>query len=58
MARRQGRALMTAGAIVALVGVAIVVVRTFEVPRHWWPLLVGLALFLAGALRWATARDD
>ena len=54
--RRSGRALMTAGAIVSLVGIGIVLVRVMKIPRDWIPLLVGLALFLAGALRWAISR--
>jgi hypothetical protein len=55
--KRSGRALMTAGAIVALVGLGIVAVRLLEIPRYWLPLFVGVALFFIGAIRWATSRD-
>ena len=55
--KRSGRALMTAGAIVALVGLGIVAVRLLENPRYWLPLFVGVALFIIGAIRWATSRD-
>jgi hypothetical protein len=54
---RAGAGLMTAGAIVIIVGLGIVLVRTFEVPRYWVPLLVGIALFVFGAIRWATSRE-
>jgi hypothetical protein len=53
-----GVILMTTGAIVALVGLGIVAVRVLEIPRHWVPLLVGMALFLIGAIRWVTARGN
>jgi len=56
--RRSGRGLMTAGMIVSLVGVGIVLVKTLEIPRHWVPLLVGLLIFLAGAICWATSRSE
>jgi hypothetical protein len=49
---------MTAGAIVTLVGVGIVLVRVLRVPEYWVPLMVGLGLFLVGATRWITSRRD
>jgi hypothetical protein len=49
---------MTAGAIVTLVGVGIVLVRVLRVPEYWVPLMVGLGLFLVGAMRWITSRRD
>jgi len=49
---------MTAGAIVSLVGIGIVLVKAVGIPRYWLPLLVGLALFLVGALVWATGKHD
>ncbi len=59
MARKHsGKSLMTAGAIVSLVGIGVAMVKVIEIPRYWLPLLVGLALFLAGALRWAITRDE
>jgi hypothetical protein len=45
-----GRGLMTAGAIVTIVGLAIVVMKTFQLPGYWVPVIVGLALFVAGAI--------
>lgn len=56
--KRPGRGLMTAGAIVSLVGIGIIMLRVLEIPRHWLPLLVGLALFLIGIIRWATCKDS
>ena len=52
-----GRGLMTAGAIVTLVGLAIVVMKTFQLPGYWVPVIVGVALFLAGALVSAISKN-
>jgi hypothetical protein len=51
-----GRGLMTAGLIVIGVGLIIVAVRELHIPRLWIPVIVGAALFLAGALRWLTTE--
>lgn len=58
MADRSGRGLMTAGAIVTLVGIGIILVKVLRVPEYWVPLMVGLGLFLVGAMRWLTSRRD
>ena len=50
-----GRRLMTAGAIVTVVGVCIVLIRVFHVPDYWVPLMVGVGLFLLGFVRWMTS---
>lgn len=42
---------MLAGLIVSLVGLGIVMVRTLQIPGYWIPLMVGVALLIAGALR-------
>jgi hypothetical protein len=52
-----GRGLMTAGAIVTLVGLAIVVMKTLQLPGYWVPVIVGVALFLAGALVSAISKN-
>lgn len=51
-----GRGLMTAGLIVIVVGLLVVVIRELHVPRIWVPVIVGAVLFLAGALRWLTTE--
>ena len=56
--KHSGKGLMTAGAIVSLVGIGIVMLRVLEIPRYWIPLLVGVAIFLFGALRWAASREE
>lgn len=56
-ARMAGRGLMTAGAIVTIVGLAIVIMRTFQLPGYWTPVIVGLGLFAAGAIVWAISKD-
>ena len=55
--RRPGSGLMMAGAIISLVGIGIVLMRALSIPRHWLPLLVGLALFLIGVIRWTLSKD-
>jgi hypothetical protein len=58
MSRRcSGNGLMLAGLIVLLVGLAVGLAAALRVPGHWMPALVGAALFLVGALRWAIRRD-
>jgi hypothetical protein len=56
--RMAGRGLMTAGAIVTMVGLAIVVIKTLRLPGYWTPVIVGLALFAAGAIVWVVSKDD
>ena len=54
-----GNWLMFAGLIVMLVGLAVVVMRTMELPGYWTPVVVGAVLFLIGAARHAMrSRDD
>ena len=54
-----GGGLMFAGLIVMLIGLAVVLMRSFEVPGHWTPVVVGAVLFVIGAARRAIrARDD
>jgi hypothetical protein len=42
---------MFAGLIVMLVGLAIVGIRTMQLPGYWTPVVVGAVLFLVGAAR-------
>jgi xanthine/uracil permease len=50
---------MFAGVIVMLVGLAVVAMRTLELPGYWTPVVVGAVLFLIGAARRLTgSRDD
>lgn len=51
--RGPGSALMLAGLIVTLIGLSIVVTRTFDIPRYWTTFGVGIALLLGGALHGA-----
>ena len=48
---------MTAGAIVTLVGLAIVAMKTLHLPAYWTPVLVGISLFAAGAIVWVMSRN-
>jgi hypothetical protein len=42
---------MMAGLIVTLIGLGIVLIRAFQVPGYWIPLVVGVALLLVGFVR-------
>ena len=42
--------LMMAGLIVTLVGILIVIRHEMAIPSYWTPLLVGIALLVAGAI--------
>ena len=56
-ARTAGRGLMTAGAIVTIVGLGIVIMRTLHLPGYWTPVIVGVGLLVAGAIVWAISKD-
>lgn len=49
---------MTAGAIVTVVGLGIILVRVLQVPREWIAVIVGIGLFIVGAIRYYTSRRD
>ncbi len=58
MTRRcAGNGLMFAGLIVILVGLAVAAAASLHIPGYWTPVLVGVVLFLVGALRRATRSD-
>ena len=54
--RRPGSGLILAGLIVTLVGLAVALTHTFEIPRHWTTVAVGVALLVAGAVRGVAGR--
>jgi hypothetical protein len=56
--RCSGNGLILAGLIVTLIGLAIVLTRTFHIPREWTTVGVGLALLVAGVARRALRRPD
>jgi hypothetical protein len=56
--RCTGNGLILAGLIVTLIGLAIVLTRTFQIPREWTTLGVGVALLAAGVARRALRRTD
>jgi len=49
--RCSGNGLLTAGLIVTVIGLGIVLVRTLAIPREWTTVLIGVALLVAGAAR-------
>ena len=54
--RRPGSGLILAGLIVTLVGLAVALTHTFEIPRHWTTVAVGVALLVAGGVRGVAGR--
>ena len=56
--RLSGGRLMCAGLVVTLVGVALGLMATYEVPAHWTTAVVGAAVLLGGALRHMLGRQD
>ena len=49
---------MMAGAIVASIGLCIVLIKVFRVPEYWTPLMVGIGLFVVGLVRWLTGKGS
>jgi hypothetical protein len=57
MARRCSlNGLLLAGLIVTLIGLAVGLRATLDLPDHWTTLAVGVALLIAGALRAVVGR--
>lgn len=56
--RWAGRGLMTAGAILSVIGLGIVLMKALKLPGYWMPLIIGVGLFIAGVVTWATSRDS
>jgi hypothetical protein len=56
--RLSGGRLMCAGLVVTLVGVALGLMATYEVPAHWTTAVVGAAILLGGTLRRMLASQD
>ena len=50
--------LIVAGLIVTLIGLAVVITRTYHIPREWTTVGVGLALLAAGVARRMLRRPD
>jgi uncharacterized membrane protein HdeD (DUF308 family) len=47
----SGKGLIVAGLVVSMIGLGIVLFRVLQIPGFWAPLMVGVALLLAGVLR-------
>jgi uncharacterized membrane protein YfcA len=56
--RFSGSRLMCAGLIVTVIGVALGLMATYQIPRHWTTAVVGVALLLGGALRYMLVNGD
>lgn len=56
--RLSGSRLMCAGLVVTLVGTALGLMATYEIPGHWTTAVVGVAVLLGGALRHMLASRD
>jgi hypothetical protein len=59
MAQRcRGNGLILAGLVVTLVGLGVVLMRTYHIPREWTTVGVGLVLLAAGAARGMLRGSD
>lgn len=47
---------MVAGAIVIVIGFGVALVKAWNLPNYWIPLVVGIGLLVIGAIRWLTSR--
>ncbi len=56
--RLSGSRLMCAGLIVTVIGVALGLMATYDIPRHWTTAAVGAAVLLGGALRHMLVGGD
>jgi uncharacterized membrane protein HdeD (DUF308 family) len=56
-ARRPNKLLLT-GVIVTVVGLFIVIRRELGIPGYWTPLLVGVALLIAGVVQSFLSRKS
>ena len=54
----RGTRLMTAGAIVATIGIALAVRATLDLPAYWNTAIVGAVIFAVGAMWRAVGRGD
>ena len=58
MTDRSGNGLLVSGAIMTVIGLCIVLLRVFQIPAYWIPLLVGLGLLLVGLVRRLASRGS
>jgi len=56
--RRSGSGLMVAGAIVIVIGLGVALIKAWNLPNYWIPVVVGIGLVVIGAIRWATSKGD
>jgi hypothetical protein len=56
MSNHGGSGLIVAGAILTVVGACIVLVRVYDVPTYWVPLIAGIGLLFAGIIRQLLTR--
>ena len=54
--RRSGAGLMLAGAIVIVIGFGVALVKAWNLPSYWIPVVVGIGLVVIGAIRWVTSK--
>ena len=55
--RRSGSGLMLAGAIIIVIGFGVALIKAWNLPNYWIPLVVGIGLVVIGAIRWLTSGD-
>jgi hypothetical protein len=48
---------MLAGAIIIVIGFGVALIKAWNLPNYWIPLVVGIGLVVIGAIRWLTSGD-
>lgn len=56
--RRSGSGLMVAGAIVIVIGFGVALIKAWNLPNYWIPLVVGIGMVVIGVIRWLTSKGD
>jgi hypothetical protein len=49
---------MVAGAIVIVIGFGVALIKAWNLPNYWIPVVVGIGLVVIGAIRWVTSKGN
>ncbi len=49
---------MMAGAIVIVIGFGVALIKAWNLPSYWIPVVVGVGLVVIGAIRWVMSKGD
>ncbi len=49
---------MMAGVIVIVIGFGVALIKAWNLPSYWIPVVVGVGLVVIGAIRWVMSKGD